>query len=161
MVGRALLALLLLCAPAAATDDRDHDGIDDQSDVCPDEPEDKDGWEDLDGCPDPDIDDGGPLASRFVPFRRGQVFVASLARPALVQLADELRRDKSMKLIEVIGHRAASEPAELAVTRAAVVQRYLVSRGVAPERLRASHVAAPGHPEVRFRLVEPAPTPGG
>jgi outer membrane protein OmpA-like peptidoglycan-associated protein len=161
MVRGSLIALLLLCAPASAADDRDRDGIDDQSDICPDEPEDKDGWEDLDGCPDPDIDDGGPLASRFVPFRQGQAFVASLARPALVQLADELQRDKSFKLIEVVGHRTASEAPALAVTRAAVVQRYLVSRGVAPERLRASHVAAPGHAEVRFRVVEPAPTPGG
>jgi outer membrane protein OmpA-like peptidoglycan-associated protein len=161
MVRRCLLALLLLCAPAWAVDDRDHDGVDDQSDVCPDEAEDKDGWEDLDGCPDPDIDDGGPLASRFVPFRRGQGFLAALARPALVKLADELRRDTHFKVIEVVGHRAASEPPELAATRAAVVKSYLVGRGVAPERLRVGQARAPGHAEVRFRVVEPVPAPGG
>ena len=36
--------------------DRDKDGIPDDDDECPDEPEDKDGFEDEDGCPDPDND---------------------------------------------------------------------------------------------------------
>ena len=41
--------------------DRDGDGIPDDIDKCPDEPEDKDGFEDSDGCPDPDNDrDGVP-----------------------------------------------------------------------------------------------------
>ncbi|HEX2689991.1 MAG TPA: OmpA family protein [Kofleriaceae bacterium] len=36
--------------------DRDGDGIKDDLDRCPDAPEDEDGWEDEDGCPDPDND---------------------------------------------------------------------------------------------------------
>jgi len=36
--------------------DRDHDGIPDNVDQCPDDPEDKDGYKDSDGCPDPDND---------------------------------------------------------------------------------------------------------
>ena len=39
--------------------DSDGDGILDQVDKCPDEPEDKDGFEDEDGCPDPDNDKDG------------------------------------------------------------------------------------------------------
>jgi outer membrane protein OmpA-like peptidoglycan-associated protein len=39
--------------------DRDGDGIPDSVDACPDEPEDKDGWKDEDGCPDPDNDGDG------------------------------------------------------------------------------------------------------
>jgi len=39
--------------------DRDHDGILDSVDKCPDDPEDKDGFEDEDGCPDPDNDTDG------------------------------------------------------------------------------------------------------
>jgi outer membrane protein OmpA-like peptidoglycan-associated protein len=39
--------------------DRDGDGIPDDVDRCPDEPEDKDGFEDQDGCPDPDNDQDG------------------------------------------------------------------------------------------------------
>jgi outer membrane protein OmpA-like peptidoglycan-associated protein len=46
--------------PARALD-RDGDGIPDVADRCPDEPEDKDGFEDADGCPDPDNDKDGVL----------------------------------------------------------------------------------------------------
>jgi outer membrane protein OmpA-like peptidoglycan-associated protein len=39
--------------------DRDMDGIPDHLDACPDEPEDFDGFQDEDGCPDPDNDGDG------------------------------------------------------------------------------------------------------
>jgi OOP family OmpA-OmpF porin len=43
--------------------DRDHDGIPDDVDRCPDQPEDMDGFQDSDGCPDLDNDgDGVPDA---------------------------------------------------------------------------------------------------
>jgi OmpA-OmpF porin, OOP family len=41
--------------------DRDGDGIKDDVDQCPDDPEDMDGFEDTDGCPDPDNDRDGIL----------------------------------------------------------------------------------------------------
>ena len=41
-------------APSFA--DRDKDGVPDQVDQCPTQPEDKDGFKDSDGCPDPDND---------------------------------------------------------------------------------------------------------
>jgi OmpA-OmpF porin, OOP family len=41
--------------------DRDGDGIKDDVDKCPDEPEDYDGFQDEDGCPDPDNDNDGIL----------------------------------------------------------------------------------------------------
>jgi len=48
--------------------DRDGDGIPDDVDKCPDDPEDKDGFEDTDGCPDPDNDgDGIPDAKDACP----------------------------------------------------------------------------------------------
>ena len=52
--------LALRCAPRPPGD-RDHDGILDNVDKCPNEPEDKDGFEDEDGCPDPDNDKDGIL----------------------------------------------------------------------------------------------------
>ena len=39
--------------------DRDGDGLEDADDSCPDAPEDRDGFEDSDGCPDPDNDKDG------------------------------------------------------------------------------------------------------
>ena len=44
--------------------DRDGDGILDDVDKCPDDPEDKDNFEDEDGCPDPDNDKDGILDKR-------------------------------------------------------------------------------------------------
>ena len=41
--------------------DRDGDGYKDDEDECPDEPEDFDGFEDEEGCPDPDNDNDGIL----------------------------------------------------------------------------------------------------
>ena len=41
--------------------DRDGDGIKDDLDKCPDDPEDFDGFQDEDGCPDPDNDNDGIL----------------------------------------------------------------------------------------------------
>ncbi len=45
------------------TADRDHDGVPDSIDKCPDVPEDKDGFQDKDGCPDPD-NDGDSILDR-------------------------------------------------------------------------------------------------
>ncbi len=44
---------------APRSHDRDHDGVPDDVDQCPDIPEDIDGFEDTDGCPDMDNDDDG------------------------------------------------------------------------------------------------------
>ena len=49
--------------------DRDRDGIPDRRDACPTMAEDRDGWLDQDGCPDPDNDgDGVPDAVDGQPF---------------------------------------------------------------------------------------------
>jgi outer membrane protein OmpA-like peptidoglycan-associated protein len=44
--------------------DTDSDGLDDQHDKCPTEAEDKDGFQDADGCPDPDNDGDGVLDAK-------------------------------------------------------------------------------------------------
>jgi outer membrane protein OmpA-like peptidoglycan-associated protein len=46
-------------AATATRGDRDGDGIPDAIDACPDDPEDRDGFQDADGCPDPDNDKDG------------------------------------------------------------------------------------------------------
>lgn len=42
--------------PPVRSGDRDRDGLTDAVDKCPDDPEDRDGFEDEDGCPEPDND---------------------------------------------------------------------------------------------------------
>ncbi|MBL8920552.1 MAG: OmpA family protein [Myxococcaceae bacterium] len=52
--------------------DRDRDGVPDADDRCASEPEDKDGFQDDDGCPDPDDDaDGVPDARDGCPKEKG------------------------------------------------------------------------------------------
>jgi outer membrane protein OmpA-like peptidoglycan-associated protein len=54
--------------------DRDGDGIPDSVDKCPDQPEDKDGFQDEDGCPDPDNDqDGVPDVADRCPNTPGPI----------------------------------------------------------------------------------------
>lgn len=49
--------------------DPDGDGIFDEADQCPDQPEDHDGFQDEDGCPDPDNDgDGIPDGEDLCPL---------------------------------------------------------------------------------------------
>lgn len=55
------LRALLRLAYAPRKLDRDGDGLIDTEDACPDDPEDKDGFEDADGCPDLDNDKDGIL----------------------------------------------------------------------------------------------------
>ncbi len=55
-------------AAAPGRNDKDGDGIPDSVDACPDDPEDKDGYQDEDGCPDVDNDgDGIPDAEDQCP----------------------------------------------------------------------------------------------
>ncbi|MCK9459887.1 MAG: OmpA family protein [Proteobacteria bacterium] len=55
------VGLMLSFGGTTGPDDRDGDGILDPDDKCPDEAEDKDGFEDADGCPDTDNDKDGVL----------------------------------------------------------------------------------------------------
>ncbi len=55
-IGAPDLRLFLMAAFAPDFRDRDKDGVFDVNDKCPDEPEDRDGFQDQDGCPDPDND---------------------------------------------------------------------------------------------------------
>lgn len=52
-------ALLMLGYQTPSYRDRDGDGILDKADLCPEQPEDADGYEDEDGCRDPDNDQDG------------------------------------------------------------------------------------------------------
>ena len=55
-IGAPDLRLFAQVAFAPDFRDRDKDGVFDVNDKCPDDPEDRDGFQDQDGCPDPDND---------------------------------------------------------------------------------------------------------
>ena len=141
--------LVLALAACAHTADRDHDGIPDSADLCPDDPEDRDGYEDSDGCPDPDCDDCcTSITQRTIGFLAGQSTIDERARSVLNHIADELRTNDNLKRIEVRG----------AAVRATAVRDYLLSRGVPAGKLV---VAAVDDAYVRFRVVESTCVPGG
>jgi outer membrane protein OmpA-like peptidoglycan-associated protein len=65
-----------LYTASSGTSDRDGDGIVDAVDVCPDQPEDKNGKADTDGCPD---GNWTPTTIRILDARGGQVSGANIA----------------------------------------------------------------------------------
>ncbi|MEZ4264127.1 MAG: thrombospondin type 3 repeat-containing protein [Polyangiaceae bacterium] len=58
-VGVPAMRFFLAVGWAPREHDKDHDGVPDDLDLCPEIPEDKDGIEDEDGCPEIDVDDDG------------------------------------------------------------------------------------------------------
>jgi outer membrane protein OmpA-like peptidoglycan-associated protein len=80
--------------------DRDGDGIPDDRDKCPNEPEDKDGFQDDDGCPDLDNDgDGIPDDRDECPSQSGSVENKGCPRPySLVTITkDRIEIKKQIK----------------------------------------------------------------
>jgi hypothetical protein len=62
-VGVPTVRFLVSAGWAPRSHDKDRDGVPDDVDQCPEIPEDKDGFEDADGCPDIDDDDDGVIDS--------------------------------------------------------------------------------------------------
>jgi len=138
-------------APAgvlSSTGDRDHDGIADSQDWCPDEPENYNGKDDRDGCPDgrivvtdttiellPDIKFDG-LTANVVPagIKTLDAIAATLdGNPSiLVVEVQAFGNDGDPRYQQVIGEQ-----------RARAIVDYLVKKGVAPKRLRSRGIAAP------------------
>src|SRR5215831_19705996 len=144
-----LILVLTTCAHTKSTADRDHDGIPDSADLCPDDPEDLDGYEDSDGCPDPDCDDCcTPITQSKIGFLPGQSTIADRAKSVLNHIADELRTNENLKRIEVRG----------AAARATAVRDYLVARGVPAAMLI---IQSTDDASVRFRIMESTCVPCG
>lgn len=150
--------------------DRDHDGIPDSSDRCPDDPEDCDGFEDEDGCPDEDNDrdglpdrcdrcpnqpamtrNGCPRIHLEVQIIRIPVYVSfepnglKATYGDIVDQVVPIMKEARFKRIGVVGHALANEKGatKLATRRAEIVQKELVARGVAAGKLEL-RAAPPG-----------------
>jgi outer membrane protein OmpA-like peptidoglycan-associated protein len=146
--------------------DADRDGIPDEADACPDQrgvpsrkPEfngcpadvDGDGMDnDADACPkekgvrttDP-ATNGCPAAMLpqlpTLTFRSGSSKLEDLAAGALDQILDAIQKHPEVKKIAIDGHADGTEPhgPELSTARAAAVEKWLVSKGVAKDRLES------------------------
>ncbi len=142
--------------------DFDGDGVPDDEDQCPDEPEDKDGVEDEDGCADVAAATVAPAPPSLIKvtcekievaekiyFETGKAVIETRSHELLTQIAAALRQAKHVKKLRVEGHTddRGSDTANLKLSdaRASAVREFLISAGIAGERLESKGVgeAAP------------------
>lgn len=124
--------------------DNDRDGVLDPKDECPTEQEVYNGIEDEDGCPDEGLERVEFTRDRIILkeeiyFDTDRAKIQSRSRPVLKELAIFLLDHPEIMLIEIQGHtddRGTQEwNMDLSWRRARNVRRYLIRRGVQPERL--------------------------
>jgi len=122
--------------------DRDHDTVPDDVDACPDKagapsPDPK-----KNGCPGlVEVKNGVIVIFQPVFFATGKDTILKKSFPVLNAVADALKAEPEIKKIMIEGHTdnrgKASKNMELSDRRARSVLNYLVSHGIAPERLDA------------------------
>jgi hypothetical protein len=154
---RLAIAALVACGasprPVAISEhdpDFDRDGIV-ELDLCPTRPEDLDGDEDADGCPEVDCDHCcSYVERRAIAFYPKDITVAPVVHRNLVAIANELRARRAL-VVELVGI-AVREPAQLGVLRANAVRVYLIKLGIAAARLRVAEDQRPGRSGLEDRV---------
>lgn len=127
--------------------DDDTDGIPDFDDQCPNEKETINGTDDWDGCPDQGeaqteyIENVKIEIKTTIHFQAGNAVILDISKPLLDQVALQILAHPEVRLVRVEGHTDAQgtsrENLDLSHDRAISVRRYLLSRGVPPERVEA------------------------
>ncbi|MCA9668163.1 MAG: OmpA family protein [Myxococcales bacterium] len=131
-------------AKRAVGPDRDHDGIPDAVDKCPNEPETFNGLQDDDGCPDRGrvvVHMGRIEILDKIYFASGSSAIKTVSTPILDAVAATLKGNPRINLIEIQGHTdsrgSARANLRMSWARARAVRRYLIGKGVAGSRLKA------------------------
>jgi outer membrane protein OmpA-like peptidoglycan-associated protein len=153
--------LVAVTPPPSHTDDtfhdRDNDGIEDRLDKCIDDPENYNGVEDDDGCPDRDtevIEWSKGVVLEPIEFEFDKAVIRPTSFPILDAIVGSLHDNVDLTLIEVQGHTdEQGDDAynfELSDRRAAAVVAYLTKHGIAATRLRSqgygeTRPVDPGH----------------
>ena len=139
--------------------DQDQDGIPDRLDRCPDKAETRNSYQDDDGCPDelPQAVKKFTGAIAGISFQPNSAVIAQPSFKVLDQAVKVLAESPSVRL-EISGHTDSSGDAAknlvISQQRAEAVVKYLVSKGIAENRL----VAKGYGPE---KPVAPNTTPAG
>ena len=139
---------------APAVNDRDGDGIPDNLDKCPDKPENYNGIEDEDGCPDgydrdkDRITDTPPVPETLedvvavpapIEFKFDTAIMLPGAEAYLARVLEILQKHTDVLKIEIQGHTSSEGGYDynmrLSNARAHTVVQWLVDHGVAAERL--------------------------
>src|SRR5204863_189884 len=124
--------------------DRDGDGIKDDVDQCPNEPENYDDFEDHDGCPDRGrviVHQSNIEILDKIYFETDKAIIKPESFPILDAIAATVIGNPDIQLIEIQGHadERGDDNYNLKLTddRAHAVMKYLVDKGVEQSRLTA------------------------
>ena len=144
--------------------DRDHDGIPDSLDKCPDKPETYNGYQDEDGCPDRGpalvaVDDKRIITLAKIDFAK-DVVQGAASLQVLAAVAGIMNGHREVWVVEVAARvpRTANPAEDLALSqrRADWIMKYLVSKGIGKSRLVARGHGSESPPI----LPKPAAEPG-
>ncbi|MEI9952839.1 MAG: OmpA family protein [Pseudomonadota bacterium] len=130
--------------------DTDGDGIPDDKDKCPKEPETKNGFEDQDGCPDtvPEAVKKFTGVVQGIYFDVGKATIRAQSSPVLGKAAKVFAQFPSVN-IEISGHTSSEGDAtfnqQLSVDRAQAVKDWLIKAGTPADRI-AIRGAGPSEP---------------
>ncbi len=147
--GALAAAAWLSCRPPSAplAPDGDRDGVEDGLDRCPNAKETINGIEDDDGCPDAGdprvvLEEGRLIVLDTIRFDHGSASLPPRSLELLDQVALTLKANPEVGRMRVEGHTDDTGTRELNMRlsheRAVAVRRYLIERGVPPERLVAA-----------------------
>jgi outer membrane protein OmpA-like peptidoglycan-associated protein len=124
--------------------DRDGDGIKDDVDKCPDEPETYNGFNDDDGCPDRGLSvlhKGRIVVMTPIYFETGKDIIKPESFPVVDSVAAAINGNPWIDLVEIQGHADErgddAHNLDLTERRAAAVKRALYERGIEPGRLKS------------------------
>ena len=127
--------------------DQDDDGIA-QKDKCPREAETRNGYQDLDGCPDELPADVVEVTTQElrcdaqILFARGKAVIEPASAPLLETIAAALKQNPAIELLEIAGHAdATGDPMtniDITRRRADAVLAALAERGIEKQRMRAA-----------------------
>jgi outer membrane protein OmpA-like peptidoglycan-associated protein len=124
--------------------DRDNDGIFDKDDKCPDDPENYNGVDDEDGCPEQDrpmvVETESELVTlQPIEFEFDKAVLRTSAFPILKDVVKALNDNPTITLIEVQGHTDEQGNdgynLDLSNRRAATVMKFLADSGIDARRL--------------------------
>ncbi len=130
--------------------DPDGDGIPVDKDKCPDKAENKNGFEDTDGCPDelPEVVKKFNGVMKGIQFEFGKAAIRPVSRPVLDDAAKTLVEYPDLKIL-ITGHTdnvgERDRNLKLSGDRADAVKAYLVGKGVSADRI-ATKGAGPDEP---------------